>query len=418
VTALTDESTVSAAPPAGGASLLSSTAGLVGPAQFGQPVDVLHSLAVLNRESALSGLLKAARAPSAPLARLRDTVLDAIEGLGVEHRIAAFGTPAAGWDARGEPWPLESLKPTARADPSSIVWRHLVGIPLGLELTVVIASPGTKTADVDLPHHGVRVVLAGPVAVTICPDGGTVLVWDDGVSVTLAPGRADESLLAGRMPEGRVSPLPWTMGLPVEPADPRVMVAFADFKPASPGVVSSVLNAHREGLWLLGAVWPEELDTAARWVTGWFPLQPVKGVRSHTSPSLPGVLLSSAHDPWSAIDAIVHECAHMRIGAVLHHDLLLENAMALGYTSPWRVDPRPLLGLLLGVHAFVDICSWHRRVQNHGGVDSDILARSEQVYERQAKNCRAALATLSAVGQPTASGAVVLAALAAEVQTL
>jgi HEXXH motif-containing protein len=127
------------------------------------------------------------------------------------------------------------------------------------------------------------------------------------------------------------------------------------------------------------------------------------------------VVLSSAQGPVEAAEALCHELAHVRLGVVLERDPLLVNAAEAGHRSPWRTDPRPLLGVLLGVHAFLDVCAYHRRLIETGLGDR---ACSEQIHARQATRVRQAWSLLRAVGRPTAAGERVLAALATQVEAL
>ena len=66
-----------------------------------------------------------------------------------------------------------------------------------------------------------------------------------------------------------------------------------------------------------------------------------------------GTIYVSLHpNPLTMAEAIIHEVSHNKLNALLELDPLLRNGYTETYTSPVRPDPRPLMGVLLAVHAF------------------------------------------------------------------
>ncbi len=61
-------------------------------------------------------------------------------------------------------------------------------------------------------------------------------------------------------------------------------------------------------------------------------------------------------------EAVVHELMHTKLNAMSELDPLLENAFWPLFTSPVRLDPRPLHGVLLAVHAFLPVAALYRRM--------------------------------------------------------
>jgi HEXXH motif-containing protein len=65
---------------------------------------------------------------------------------------------------------------------------------------------------------------------------------------------------------------------------------------------------------------------------------------------------------------LVHEFQHSKLSAVLDLVPLTDPADGRRYFAPWRVDPRPLAGLLQGVYAFVGVADTWRALRAVGGL--------------------------------------------------
>jgi HEXXH motif-containing protein len=65
---------------------------------------------------------------------------------------------------------------------------------------------------------------------------------------------------------------------------------------------------------------------------------------------------------------LVHEFQHSKLSALLHLVPLSDPADDRRYFAPWRVDPRPLAGLLQGVYAFVGVADTWRALRNADGL--------------------------------------------------
>ncbi len=125
----------------------------------------------------------------------------------------------------------------------------------------------------------------------------------------------------------------------------------------------------------------------------------------------PGLVYLSLHpSALTMAEAIVHETQHTKLNLLSWLDPILTNDPAERVASPARPDPRPLMGVLLAVHAFVPVAWLHREL---AAIDHPITRtpgfarRRQQVLDGNG----AGLATLSAHAHPTATGARVLAAL-------
>jgi hypothetical protein len=178
----------------------------------------------------------------------------------------------------------------------------------------------------------------------------------------------------------------------------------------------SMLGTFAEAVSLLGAVWPEALTACRRFVSGVIFLhKPRTHSVSHTLGTHQGLLFTSVHTPLQVADALCHEASHIRLNVILRQRPLLVGDDAEIYASPWRSDPRPLMGLLNGVHAFVNVALFHRRVAEQIPA---LRSSAGPIYENQRSKVQQAWATLHSHARPTALGEAVMTELESQVAAL
>jgi HEXXH motif-containing protein len=126
-----------------------------------------------------------------------------------------------------------------------------------------------------------------------------------------------------------------------------------------------------------------------------------------------GTIYLSLHpDPLTMTEAVLHEVQHNKLHAVLAVQPLLDNDPLERYASPVRPDLRPLLGVLLAVHAFVPVAALYAAMRRA----DDPLARGPRAEGRIAQVVRGnteGLALLRRHARPTKAGAALLEELAA-----
>lgn len=324
----------------------------------------------------------------------------------------AFTSPFAAFDTANNASALERIvDDRTRSQRALSTWRLVIGVPHDLPLHVVLPPEAFPQGALLLPHLGVTVQnFGGPIAVR--QESDTVqLTWDDGHQLTLP---ISGTPAWPETPVPGVLPVPVVDGVPVlSTVAPDVAGVFHEFEIADISSLGQSMALAHHAHALLAHVWPAAHTMSARTLTGYVMLRPRPWTRSHTSPVLPGTVLISAGDQVSFADLLCHELAHARIGAVMAVDPLLATDTHT-HTSPWREDPRPLLGVLLGVHAFVNVCVFYLRLIHVMGADP----RSERVYATQIDNVRRGLALLEQHADPTPIGAAVIAALSQEVNQL
>jgi len=119
----------------------------------------------------------------------------------------------------------------------------------------------------------------------------------------------------------------------------------------------------------------------------------------------PGIAYLTLHpSPLTMAEAIVHETQHGKLNLLLWLDQVLTNGRTEWTPSPVRPDLRPLLGVLLAVHAFIPVAALHARLADmeHPLADGPSFARRrEQVLSGN----EGGLAILRDKSEPTAVGA-------------
>jgi len=127
----------------------------------------------------------------------------------------------------------------------------------------------------------------------------------------------------------------------------------------------------------------------------------------------PGTVYMTLHpDPVTMAEAIIHETQHGKLNLLTWLDAVLHNGYSDWSPSPVRPDLRPLMGVLLAVHAFVPVAAFHARLaeQDHP------LSRTRRFEERRLQvlsGNEGGLRILQDRAEPTAMGQKVLDGLVA-----
>ena len=96
----------------------------------------------------------------------------------------------------------------------------------------------------------------------------------------------------------------------------------------------------------------------------------------------PGLVYLTLHpDPLTMAEAIIHETQHGKLNRLSWLDPVLNNAYTAWSESPVRPDLRPVMGVLLAVHAFVPVAALHERLESAGHP----LAKTHRFQERRAE---------------------------------
>jgi hypothetical protein len=125
----------------------------------------------------------------------------------------------------------------------------------------------------------------------------------------------------------------------------------------------------------------------------------------------PGLIYLSLHpSTLTMAEALIHETQHGKLNTLRWFDAVLDNGDTAWTPSPVRPDLRPLLGVLMAVHAFVPVAALHQRMREIGHPLADGPAfeqRAAQVLHGNAHG----LASLRRLAMPTQLGARILRSL-------
>jgi HEXXH motif-containing protein len=164
------------------------------------------------------------------------------------------------------------------------------------------------------------------------------------------------------------------------------------------GALSSALGLIEAGL----PAWLGELpDTLSRLVPVGF--EPERHL-SASYREAPGVAYLTLHpDPLTLAEAILHEAQHSKLNLLSWLDAVLVNGRTTWTPSPVRPDLRPLMGVLLAVHAFVPVAALHAGL---AAVDHP-LSRTGPFERRRAEvlaSNQRGVAVLQRLAEPTPIG--------------
>jgi hypothetical protein len=124
-------------------------------------------------------------------------------------------------------------------------------------------------------------------------------------------------------------------------------------------------------LFVLHQVWPESADEVTTYVQALLPTEmPSGGFNSASSEEFPFVVQVAVQPgacPLLHADSLIHETCHLKLDILSGlQPLVTEAAAEPVFRHPWRSDPRPLMGVLLGAHAFLNVMILYRNASMTG----------------------------------------------------
>lgn len=369
------------------------------PASAPDTLDELRPLLGLKLARATHSLLKDVTASPNGQRKWFDWLSQTLDMLNSFQLAQAFDSPLASYDLSLDVHQKDDRSSQTRA--INCV-RYVIGLP---ETNPARPLP-LPAADKDavngflLPHLGlvVRTDL-GPLAITET-EATTQIAWTDGFALTIPKlSRVDNWECEDR---GRhFWPIPEVRGFQVLNDAREVATITAHMQLCEREDLPAAMNGLASGLSFLKAVWPAAYFACVRQIKGIVLLQERGHTRSHSPLALLGVIGLTAGDEVSAGDLLVHESSHVRLELMRQFDPLWEDREPdKRHESPWRDDPRPLWGLILGVHAFLNVAQYYQRVAKYLGGDE----HAEMLFERQKIKVTTAWERAKAFVQPTPLG--------------
>jgi hypothetical protein len=376
------------------------------PAPAGSAIDLVyaHSVAGL-RHPALTAIQAAFDESSGWTRAYLEQLYDAVVELPIHDFISAF-RPAVSF--------LHLHPGVCQRDPLTTAL-SLIRFILGITPTTLVIPERAFAPDgLYLPHLGVVLSAGyGPIAA----DGhetGVRFTWSDGMAIDVPT--ASQGPLAFTE-DYRLQALEVAAGWPIlnRVADAHDAILMLAPPPARIPLEDdlAVLDAAHE---LLREVWPESYAATRRYLHSAI-LQPVQPDHSTsvTLDALQGTFIASCRDAVQVADAMVHEGSHARLALLLRIDALIDDDGAEIHDSPWRHDKRPLKGLLNGIHAFVNVAMFYRRLANS---DPQVADYASHIYDEQRTKVKQAWTTLLPLAKPTELGEHLLLDLGTAVESL
>ena len=224
-----------------------------------------------------------------------------------------------------------------------------------------------------IDSHGRRVLVFDQKVVAMVAD-------PSGLSIQLSDGRKLDIPHAPKMPEEIEGVSLLRPFHTIDPAMPHLYLSEVDSNPlwkyeAHPEKTGNEVDlgghsveewttAYREALELIRIGLPEWYDEMPHSIERVLPVG--YEAQRHLSASYreaPMVAYFTLHpDPVTLAEALVHETQHGKLNVLLRLDPVLKNGLSCWTESPVRPDLRPLLGVLLAVHAFVPVAAMHMRL--------------------------------------------------------
>lgn len=98
------------------------------------------------------------------------------------------------------------------------------------------------------------------------------------------------------------------------------------------------------------------------------PAVPIRNLSASTGEAFGSVIIARPADSASMAATLVHEFHHNLLGGVLHMIPLYDHDPDERFYTLWREDPRPIAGVLSGIHAFSGVTAfWRALAQQESG---------------------------------------------------
>jgi HEXXH motif-containing protein len=142
----------------------------------------------------------------------------------------------------------------------------------------------------------------------------------------------------------------------------------------------------RDCLSTLELIWPEAIGDIHSFVRAIVPRESTKGHWNSASTSdLPCVIqvtFNKEEEPLLLAESILHEMSHVKLDIAMRLAPLLSNGPEKIYRHPWRGDLRPMLGVLLGAHAFLAVMLMYQKAVAIG-FDRDFAWHEYKLRQRE-----------------------------------
>ncbi|MHB0963435.1 MAG: aKG-HExxH-type peptide beta-hydroxylase [Gemmatimonadaceae bacterium] len=118
-------------------------------------------------------------------------------------------------------------------------------------------------------------------------------------------------------------------------------------------------------------------------------------------------LRARPQNPLWYVELLVHESCHNWLASLMEIIPIVDADQERRYESPWRTDPRPLIGIVFGTHAFTFVTLCLLRLLEQGRVSKD-AREVERRVRFEAKRVARGYALIREHGKFTAAGAMFL----------
>ncbi len=335
-------------------------------------------------------------------------------GYGLLTRIQAADPGASAW--------LLSL-------PNLGGWAHdcLIRLEQGLtpdlaHITCVAAAAAVRAGtpfEIDVPVHDGRVLLPGLGSLRIVSQSPWIQLRCDGERL-IADGDLEVACRDLVPDDGSTRPVPQWRGTPMVRAVADglawdVQLETSDLYldrytlPMSPDPPAGEIDRWRsrvQSAWeVLVRYHRAAAESIAASISVIVPLtaQHETDLISATTPAAFGAIATSwPPDPVTMAETLVHECQHVKLGALMDMVPLVEAGGDKVY-APWRQDPRPAAGLLQGVYAHFGIALFWN-AQQHAETNPDDILCAQVLFARWRRTIDLAARTLLETGCLTRAG--------------
>ncbi|HEY2302544.1 MAG TPA: HEXXH motif-containing putative peptide modification protein [Acidimicrobiales bacterium] len=188
------------------------------------------------------------------------------------------------------------------------------------------------------------------------------------------------------------------------PSFPEMSAARRSIEATSTASAGEIDHQLADVFALLQAGWPAAMPDVQAFFRGVFPITSGPGHwNSASTDAIPLALqltIPEVSTPLALGESVVHETAHVKLDLLMTMVPLLDNSSERIHRHPWREDLRPLSGVLMGSHAFLNVLLYYRRMVEAGLGGTE----AERELARRQSEVLTALELLSERGRFTDDG--------------
>ena len=143
---------------------------------------------------------------------------------------------------------------------------------------------------------------------------------------------------------------------------------------------------------IIKQVWPKLENVISIYINTIVPLKSPDTAYdiSCTSKNFPGLIFASDCEPYQFTEVIIHEFSHNILNDILNNYKIFQSSSPADsiFYSPWRPDPRPLVGILHALYVFGNVAEYYKRLFDNNKATKSYINKFSLIISRIEKGLK------------------------------